>query len=89
MLELLGKFSVGLGFPKFLNRERPKPSIGAGYLPGEHVFPLILMRNGGGRRLENRRQVRDDHGLREALKIDRIPSANAAGDWLRRSGKNR
>jgi hypothetical protein len=52
------------------------------------MFPLILMLNGGGRRLEDVRQIREDQGLREILKMYRIPSSDAVGDWLRRSGVN-
>lgn len=31
----------------------PKLSSGAGYRAHEYIFPLILMLNGGGRRLED------------------------------------
>lgn len=86
-LALLGEFSIGLGLPKALNRELPKPGSGAGYLPSEYVLPLMLMLNGGGRRLEDIRQISDDHGLREVLEMKRMPSSDAAGDWLRRGGK--
>ena len=46
------------------------------------------MLNGGGRTLEDIREIRDDVGLREVLQMKRMPSADATGDWLRRSGKN-
>jgi hypothetical protein len=46
------------------------------------------MLNGGGRRLEDLRQIRQDRGLREVLGIERMPSSDATGDWLRRSGVN-
>ncbi len=50
------------------------------------VFPLVLMLNGGGRSLEDLRQIRDDEGLREVLPLHRMPSSDATGDWLRRNG---
>jgi hypothetical protein len=34
----------------------------------------------------NTRQIRDDHGLREVLALERIPSSDACGDWLRNMG---
>jgi len=43
------------------------------------------MLNGGGRSLEDLRQIRDDQGLRDVLELKRMPSADATGDWLRRS----
>jgi hypothetical protein len=79
-LTLLGEFAVGLGLLKSIDRYLPKPGSGAGYKPSEHIFPLVLMLNGGGRSLEDTRQIRDDHGLREVLALERIPSSDACGD---------
>jgi hypothetical protein len=87
-LALLGEFAVGLGLNKALDRHLPKPGSGAGYLASEHVFPLVLMLNGGGRSLEDSRELRNDAGLREILPLKRMPSTDATGDWLRRSGSN-
>ncbi len=87
-LALLGEFAVGLGLPKMVDHELPSPGSGAGYRASEHVFPLILMLNGGGRSLEDLRQLRDDRGLREVLGMRRFPSSDAIGDWMRRSGLN-
>jgi hypothetical protein len=46
------------------------------------------MLNGGGRSLEDIRQIRADEGLREILPLKRIPSSDAIGDWLRNMGAN-
>lgn len=87
-LVLLGEFAVGVGLNDAVNRYLPDPGSGAGYLASEHIFPLILMLNGGGRSLEDIREIRKDVGLREILPLRRMPSADATGDWLRRSGNN-
>jgi hypothetical protein len=87
-LALLGEFSVGLELLPSVDRYLPKPGSGAGYHPSEYVFPLILMLNGGGRSLEDIRQIRADEGLREILPLKRIPSSDAFGDWLRNMGAN-
>jgi hypothetical protein len=87
-LALLGEFAVGLGFNKNLDKALPKPGSGAGYSASEHVYPLMLMLNGGGRRLEDLRQIRQDQGLREILPLERMPSSDASGDWMRRTGSN-
>ena len=84
-LALLGEFAIGVGLLKSVDQHLPKPGSGAGYTPSEHLFPLILMLNGGGRSLEDLRQIRNDQGLRELLGLDRVPSSDATGDWLRRS----
>jgi len=64
-LPLLGEFAAGLGFSRSADRYVPTPGSSAGYRPSEYIFPLILMLNGGGRRLEGTRQIRTDEGLRK------------------------
>ena len=83
-LALVGELAVGIGMLEAADRELPKPGSGAGYKASEYIFPLVLMLNGGGRSLEDLRQIREDEGLREVLPLGRIPSADALGDWLRR-----
>ena len=87
-LALLGEFAVSLDLLNALDKNLPAPGSGAGYCASEHTLPLILMLNGGGRSLEDLRQIRDDQGLREVLALHRVPSSDATGDWLRRSGVN-
>ena len=87
-LALMGEFAVGLKLLKSVDSYLPKPKSGAGYKPSEYIFPLILTLNGGGRSLEDTRQIKDDEGLREVLPLKRIPSADAIGDWMRRIGHN-
>jgi len=87
-LALLGEFAVGLGLLQSVDRYLPKPGSGAGYRPSEYIFPLLLMLNGGGRSLEDIRQIRADEGLREVLPLEKIPSSDAFGDWLRNMGGN-
>lgn len=87
-LALLGEFAVGLGFLQSVDRYLPKPGSGAGYNPSEYIFPLILMLNGGGRSLEDTRQIKADDGLKEILPLKKIPSSDAFGDWLRNIGIN-
>ncbi len=79
-LGLLGEFAVGLGLIKAADRYLPGPGSGVGYLASEHIFPIILMLNGGGRTLEDTREIRRDVGLREILPLKRMPSTDATGD---------
>jgi len=88
-LALLGEFCVGLDLLRVIDRCLPEPGSGAGYQASEYVFPLVLMLAGGGRSLEDMREIRSDEGLREVLPLGRIPSSDAAGDWLRRMGEGK
>jgi hypothetical protein len=87
-LALLGEFALGMGLTRALDNHLPLPGSSVGYLPSEHIFPLVLLLNGGGRSLEDLREIREDVGLREILPLERMPSSDATGDWLRRSGHN-
>jgi hypothetical protein len=86
-LALIGAFAVGLGLLKSVDKYLPKPGSGAGYSSSEYIFPLLLMLNGGGRSVEDLRQIRKYTGLREILPLERIPSLDAVGDWMRRMGQ--
>ena len=69
-----------------LDASLPAPGSRVGYHPSQFVEPLLLMLHGGGRTLEDLRQIREDAGLREVLRFAALPSADATGDWLRRMG---
>ena len=88
-LAVFGEFLRALDVPGLVDRELPGPGSGAGYAASAHVLPLVLMLHGGGRSLEDLRQVREDVGLRELLDLAEMPSADATGDWLRRMGAGR
>lgn len=87
-LAVFGEFVHAMGVPGLIDRELPGPKSGAGYEPSAYVEPLLLMLHGGGRTLEDLRQIRLDTGLRELLLMDKVPSSDAVGDWLRRSGES-
>jgi hypothetical protein len=85
-LALFGEFLHALKLPQWLDEAVPGPGSAAGYDPSGYVVPLVLMLHGGGRSLEDLRQVRHDEALRELLGLADLPSADATGDWLRRMG---
>ena len=85
-LALFGEFAQGLGLARWLAQEMPKPGSGRGYEAGAYVMPLVLMLAGGGRSLEDLRTLKNDTALATVLKREAMPSSDAFGDWLRRSG---
>ncbi len=80
------EFAVGLGLLKNIDKHLPTPGSSVGYSPSEYIYPLLLMLSGGGRSIEDLRQIREDTGLRELLPLERMPSTDATGDWSRRNG---
>lgn len=85
-LVMFGEFIHAMSLPDHINNDLPKPGSPRGYEPTKFIEPLILMLHGGGRSLEDIRQIKTDMGLQELLCIDAVPSPDATGDWLRRMG---
>lgn len=86
-LALFGEFLHAMNIPRQLDASLPAPGSRVGYNPTQFVEPLLLMWHGGGRTLEDLRQIREDTGLRAVLRFPVLPSADATGDWLRRMGE--
>ncbi len=85
-LTLFGEFAYGLGLCKLVDRYLPEPGSNAGFNPSAYIYPFVLMLHGGGRSLEDMRELKLDKGLQEVLPIQHIPSSDAYGNWLRRMG---
>jgi hypothetical protein len=83
---VFGGFCMGLGLPEWADQYLPGPGSGAGYKASEYLFPLLLMLIAGGRSLEDIRLIRNNKFLRDTLKLTHVPSPDAIGDWLRRTG---
>ena len=77
-----------LKLPEVIDRELPPPGSGRGYKSSQFVMPLILMLHGGGKRLEDLREVKGEVSLRELLEMKELPASCTVGDWLRRMGKD-
>ena len=85
-LALFGEFLRGLGLHRWLASEMPKPGSARGYAANAFVTPLVLMLTCGGRSLEDLRTLKNDTALKQVLQQDALPSTDAVGDWLRRTG---
>lgn len=85
-LALFGEFIRGQGFNRWIKAEMPAPGSGRGYAATACISPLILMLTGGGRSLEDVRMLKHDRALSALLKAEALPSTDALGAWLRRTG---
>lgn len=75
-LALLGEFAAGIGLERELDRRLPEPGSAAGYRPSQFVLPRLLMLNGGGRSLEDLREIQEDGGLRTRLEWEELPASD-------------
>jgi len=85
-LVLFGEFVSGLGVLDLLNKRMPKPGNKKDFKPSMYIYSLLLMLHGGGRSLEDIRKIKDDKGLCEVLPLKVVPTPDAVGDWLRKTG---
>jgi len=85
-LILFGEFVHGLCVNELVDSYLPKPRSNRGFKPSTYLYPLLLMLHGGGRSLEDTREIKLDEDLRKLLDMKQIPSPDAFGNWLRRMG---
>ncbi len=85
-LALMAEFNHGIGLRELTDRNLPAPGSNRGFDPSEVVEALVLMLQGGGRSLEDLRELKNEEGLTKLMGCDKIPEPDSAGDWLRRMG---
>ena len=82
-LGLFGEFLYSQGISALLDAKIKGFKSNHSYKPSEFVVPLFLMLHGGGRYLEDIREIARDEALLTLLGIEAVPSSSAIGDWLR------
>jgi hypothetical protein len=73
---------------RVIDEKLPGPGSGRGYKPSQFVLSLILMFHGGGKKLEDLREIKGETSLRELLEMESLPTSCTIGDWLRRMGED-
>jgi len=85
-LAVYSEFLRGFGVKDLIDKRMPPPGSNRGYKAWSFIEPLLLMLYGGGRHIEDLREIEEDKGLRRLIGLRAIPSASTVGDWLRRIG---
>jgi hypothetical protein len=85
-LALMAEFNHGIGLRELADRYLPPPGSHRGFDASVMVDSLVVMLQGGGRSLEDLRELKNEEGLMELLGRDEIPEPDTVGDWLRRMG---
>jgi hypothetical protein len=86
-LALMAEFNHGIGLRELTDRYLPGPGSNRGFDPSEVVDSVVLMLQGGGRSLEDLRELRAEEGLMKLIGREEIPEPDTVGDWLRRMGE--
>ena len=85
-LALMVEFNHGIGLRELVDRYLPVPGSNRGFNPSVMVDTLVLMLQGGGRSLEDLRELKNEEGLMKLIGHNEIPEPDTVGDWLRRMG---
>ncbi|BAF71438.1 transposase [Sulfurovum sp. NBC37-1] len=83
---LFGEYLKATKIDQFCNAYLPLPQSNRGYMPFEHMQPLLLMLHSGGRVLDDLRMIHKDKAIKETLKIKHIPVSESVGKWITRHG---
>jgi len=86
-LALFAEYNHGIGLGELTDKYLPAPGSNRGFKPSVFVKALVLMLQGGGRSLEDLRELKSDEGLMRLIDSEDIPDPDTAGDWLRRMGE--
>jgi hypothetical protein len=86
-LALYAEVLRAFGVEEKIQRYFPLPGSNRGYRAWEFIEPLLLMLYGGGRHIEDLREIRDDRALRRLIGLNKMPALSTYGDWMRRVGE--
>jgi len=87
-LAIIDEFITGIGLDRQIKETFPLPGSGRGIKGFEYIRSLIFHFIDGGRYLEDIYDIKNDEGFCELIKLCNIPTPDAVGNWLRRSGDN-
>ena len=85
-LSIFHEAAMALGVGDSIESNLLKPGSNRGFKPAEYIMPLTLMLCGGGKEMEDIREIKIDKGLRELCGFKKMPSADAIGQWIRKDG---
>jgi len=85
-LSVYSEFLRGFGVKDLIDKYMPLPGSNRGYKAWSFIEPLMLMLYGGGRHIDDLREIAEDKALRKLIGLNGLPSASAVGDWCRRMG---
>ena len=73
-LALVGEVVRTLKVPEEVAAALPEPGSNRGYEAWAYIEPVVLMLAGGGRHIEDLREIRDDKALRQVVELRQMPS---------------
>ena len=85
----MGEFNHGIGLRELTDQYLPAPGSNRGFNPSVMVDSLVLMLQGGGRSLEDLRELKNEEGLMKLIDREEIPEPDTAGGRVRKIGEKK
>jgi hypothetical protein len=85
-LSVYAEFLRGFGIKELIDRHMPLPGSNRGYRAWQYIEPIMMMLYGGGRHIDDLREIVNDKALRRLIGLKDIPSPSTVGDWVKRMG---
>jgi len=87
-LALYSEFLRAFGIKGLVEKFMPPSGSNRGYPAYCYIEPILLMLTGGGKTIEDLREIHNDTALRKLTGMEKMPSPSTVGDWLRRQGNS-
>ena len=88
-LSVYAEFLRGFGIKELIDTHMPLPGSNRGYQAWQYIEPIMMMLYGGGRHIEDLREIADDRALRRLSGLKDVPSTSTVGDWIKRIGNGK
>jgi len=88
-LGLFAEMYEAVGIEKVISEHLPKPGSHNGIAANSYVKAIIMMFLGGGKYIEDIRQIKEDRALRSITGLGEIPTSDAIGEWLKRASEKK
>lgn len=88
-LSVYAEFLRGFGIKELIETHMPLPGSNRGYRAWQYIEPIMMMLYGGGRHIDDLREIVNDKALRRLVGLKDIPSTSTVGDWIKRMGNGK
>jgi hypothetical protein len=82
----MAEFNHGIRLRELTDQYLPVPGSNLGFDSSVIVDTVVLMLQGGGRSLEDLRELKNEEGLMKLIGRHEIAESDTVGNWLRRMG---
>jgi len=87
-LALMAEFNHGMGLRELTDRYLPVAGSNRGFDPSVMADTLVLILQGGGRSLEDLRELKNEESLMKLIDREEIPEPDTVGGLVKEDGRS-